>query len=88
MPEQETARPRAAAMRRSPLTLDQCGETLDANTLAAVLGISRRTLDVRRQHGEAPEPLPMPGHPRWSKEQVRKFLAGDVRATRGFRRRF
>ena len=71
----------------SKLTLDQCGDTLDTRALCAVLDIGRTTLHERRRLGVAPEPLPMPGHPRWSKTEVQRFLALDARATRGRRRR-
>lgn len=83
-----TRPPVARGVSRPTLRLEDCGDTLTASDLAAVLQIDRSTLDRWRKQGDAPEPLPLPGHPRWSKEQVRRFLAGDVRATRGFRRRF
>lgn len=63
-------------------------DTLTGPELAARLGISVRTLHKRRKDGTAPEPLPMAGHPRWSKAMVEQFLAHEPSAIRGRRRRF
>lgn len=62
-------------------------ETLSAPEVAARLGISVTTLWRRRREGTAPEPLPMAGHPKWSKVTVEQFLALEPRAIRGRRRR-
>jgi predicted DNA-binding transcriptional regulator AlpA len=60
--------------------------TLKAKEVAARLGISVTTLWKRRRAGQAPTPLPMDGHPRWSVEEVDRFLAMDPKAIKGRRR--
>jgi predicted DNA-binding transcriptional regulator AlpA len=60
--------------------------TLTAPQVAARLGISVVTFWKRRRAGQAPDPLPMDGHPRWSVAEVERFLAMDPKALRGRRR--
>ena len=60
--------------------------TLRAPEVAARLGISVRTFFDRRRQGQAPEPLPMDGHPLWSEDEVDRFLKMDQKALRGRRR--
>jgi hypothetical protein len=54
---------------------------LNRSELAALLGISTRSLDRRRAAGEVLDPLPGPGQPRWRPAEVSAWIeAGRPRA--------
>ncbi len=63
----------------SATLMQQQPETLNATELAKVLGISLDTLKRKRQAGEIVKPILDGRYPRWSREQVEKWLRGENR---------
>ncbi|WP_166142054.1 AlpA family transcriptional regulator [Methylosinus sp. RM1] len=66
-------------MSNLPTTTDPTATRLvyDAKGLAAVLGVSRDSVDVWSAQGVLPKPLPLPGRKRWSKAVVDAWLASN-----------
>lgn len=67
------------------VTLDDLPDVLSIPELCHVLRCSRRLLQRMREHVCVPEPLPLIGHPRWSKAEVCRWIEHRD-ARRGFRR--
>lgn len=61
-------------------------ETYSVRELAAALGVSVRQLSrIRALDYVLPRPLPLPGHPKWSRTEIDRWLR-DPQARRGLRR--
>ncbi len=69
------------------LLLDTQAETVGPRVAMQALGYKRSMFYKLLKLQLLPVmPLPQPGDPKWSTRQLRAYLEGDQRATRGLRR--
>lgn len=66
----------------SATTTQQQPETLNLTELAALLGIGLDALKRKRTEGSIPKPILDGRYPRWSRQQIERWLEGDTRTQR------
>jgi predicted DNA-binding transcriptional regulator AlpA len=57
---------------------DELPNVLRKQDLAQILRTSQRTVDRYQRAGALPEPLTLPGAPRWSRASIEQWLDGST----------